>query len=145
MPRLLTGLLIPFIALIARHPNARGRVGLDGGVPCARLGGHAAVGEGPQVQPPRPTAVQGLDGRVAEDDHAAAVVPAAPGLLQRKIEQVLSRLGVDRLDYAYGDSALDIPLLDHADHPVAVYPEAKLRSVAEERSWEIIGKTASYP
>ena len=64
---------------------------------------------------------------------------------KRKIEQVLSRLGVDRVDFAYGDSALDIPLLEHADHPVAVYPEDKLRAFAQERGWEIIGETASYP
>ena len=64
---------------------------------------------------------------------------------EKKIEQVLSRLGVERVDFAYGDSALDIPLLEHADHPVAVYPEDKLRAVAQERDWEIIGETASYP
>ena len=64
---------------------------------------------------------------------------------EKKIEQVLSRLGVDRVDFAYGDSALDIPLLEHADHPVAVYPEDRLRAVALERGWEIIGKTSSYP
>ena len=64
---------------------------------------------------------------------------------EKKIEQVLSRLGVDRVDFAYGDSALDIPLLEHADHPVAVYPEDRLRVAARERGWEIIGETASYP
>lgn len=64
---------------------------------------------------------------------------------ERKIEQVLKRLDVKRVDFAYGDSALDIPLLEHADHPVAVYPEEKLRKVAQERDWEIIGETASYP
>jgi phosphoserine phosphatase len=64
---------------------------------------------------------------------------------EKKIEKVLSRLGVERVDFAYGDSALDIPLLEHADHPVAVYPEDKLRAVAQERGWEIIGETASYP
>jgi phosphoserine phosphatase len=64
---------------------------------------------------------------------------------EKKIEQVLSRLGVERVDFAYGDSALDIPLLEHADHPVAVYPEDKLRAVAQERGWEIVGDTASYP
>src|SRR5512145_1682284 len=47
---------------------------------------------------------------------------------ERKIEQVLSRLGVDRVDFAYGDTAQDIPLLEHADHPVAVYPDADLKS-----------------
>jgi len=64
---------------------------------------------------------------------------------EKKIEQVLSRLAIDRIDFAYGDSALDIPLLEHAEHPVAVYPEEKLRTVALERGWEIIGEKASYP
>ena len=64
---------------------------------------------------------------------------------EKKIEQVLSRLGVEQVDFAYGDTALDIPLLEHADHPVAVYPEGKLRVVAQERGWEIIGETTSYP
>lgn len=60
---------------------------------------------------------------------------------ERKIEQVLSRLGVDRVDVAYGDTILDVPLLEHADHPVAVYPEAKLKKIAMQRGWEIIGDT----
>ena len=63
---------------------------------------------------------------------------------ERKIEQVLSRLGVDRVDMAYGDTMQDIPLLEHADHPVAVYPDAKLKSVAQERGWEILGDAPSY-
>jgi phosphoserine phosphatase len=58
---------------------------------------------------------------------------------------VLARLGVERVDFAYGDTVLDIPLLEHADHPVAVYPDEKLRAMATERGWEIIGETASYP
>jgi len=63
---------------------------------------------------------------------------------ERKIEQVLSRLGVERVDYAYGDTAQDIPLLEHADHPVAVYPDEKLKAAALERGWEIIGEKSSY-
>jgi phosphoserine phosphatase len=39
---------------------------------------------------------------------------------------------------------MDIPLLEHADHPVAVYPDEKLRSVALERGWEVVGDTAWY-
>jgi len=58
---------------------------------------------------------------------------------ERKIEQVLSRLGVERVDFAYGDTAQDVPLLEHADHPVAVYPDEALRAVAEARGWEILG------
>ena len=64
---------------------------------------------------------------------------------EKKIEKVLSRVGVERVDFAYGDTILDVPLLEHADHPVAVYPDDKLRTVAEERGWEIMGMTASYP
>ena len=60
---------------------------------------------------------------------------------EKKIEQVLSRLAVDRVDVAYGDTILDVPLLEHADHPVAVYPDKKLKVVALERGWEIIGDT----
>jgi len=63
---------------------------------------------------------------------------------EKKIEQVLSRLGVDRVDMAYGDTALDIPLLEHADHPVAVYPDKKLKAIALERGWEIMGDTPKY-
>ena len=58
---------------------------------------------------------------------------------ERKIEQVLSRLGVDRVDFAYGDTVQDVPLLEHADHPVAVYPDEALKAVAKARGWEILG------
>ena len=54
---------------------------------------------------------------------------------EKKVEQILGKLGVSRVDYAYGDTVLDIPLLEHAEHPVAVYPDAKLKSVAVERGW----------
>lgn len=68
-------------------------------------------------------------------------VRVAGGLVaqERKIEQVLSRLSVDRLDFAYGDTEQDIPLLEHADHPVAIYPDEKLRATALARGWEILG------
>ena len=63
---------------------------------------------------------------------------------QNKIEQVLTRLGVKRVDFAYGDTEQDIPLLEHADHPVAVYPDKNLKQVALQRGWEIIGDTPKY-
>ena len=63
---------------------------------------------------------------------------------EKKIEQVLSRLGVSRVNFAYGDTVMDVPLLEHADHPVAVYPDEKLKSVAQARNWEIIGDTPKY-
>ncbi|MBI3161475.1 MAG: HAD-IB family phosphatase [Anaerolineales bacterium] len=63
---------------------------------------------------------------------------------EKKIEQVLSRLGVDKVDVAYGDTILDVPMLEKADHPVAVYPDAKLKKIAQERGWEIFGDTGWY-
>jgi phosphoserine phosphatase len=74
-------------------------------------------------------------------EYAAGKVRVAGELVaqERKIEQVLSRLGVDLVDFAYGDTAQDVPLLEHADHPVAVYPEEALKVVAEARGWEILG------
>jgi phosphoserine phosphatase len=64
---------------------------------------------------------------------------------ERKIEQVLSRLGVKRVDVAYGDTAFDIPLLEHADRPVAVYPDPQLKEAALKRGWEIIGSDSCTP
>ncbi len=58
---------------------------------------------------------------------------------ERKIEQVLRRLGVERVDFAYGDTEQDIPLLEHAEHPVAVYPNQKLKAAALAHGWEILG------
>jgi phosphoserine phosphatase len=34
---------------------------------------------------------------------------------------------------------MDVPLLEHAEHPVAVYPDERLRVVAVERGWEVLG------
>ncbi|HEX2994841.1 MAG TPA: HAD-IB family phosphatase [Anaerolineales bacterium] len=77
------------------------------------------------------TPVEYSDGKVRLHGELAAQ--------ERKIEQVLSRLSVDRLDFAYGDTEQDIPLLERADHPVAVYPNEKLKAAATARGWEIFG------
>jgi phosphoserine phosphatase len=63
---------------------------------------------------------------------------------ERKVEQVLTRINVERLDFAYGDTEQDIPLLEHAHHPVAVYPDEKLKKYAVAHGWEILGDTPSY-
>ncbi|HEX9333013.1 MAG TPA: haloacid dehalogenase-like hydrolase [Anaerolineales bacterium] len=63
---------------------------------------------------------------------------------EHKIKQVLSRLNVNKIDFAYGDTEQDIPLLEHADHPVAVYPDEKLKKYALAHSWEILGDTTKY-
>jgi phosphoserine phosphatase len=63
---------------------------------------------------------------------------------EKKIEQVLNRLGVEKVDVAYGDTILDAPMLEKADRPVAVYPDVKLKKIAQERGWEILGDTPWY-
>src|SRR5690606_30032546 len=73
------------------------------------------------------TPVKIVDGRVMLAGELAAS--------RKKIERGLSRLAVERVDFAYGDTEQDIPLLEHADHPVAVYPDKKLKVVALERGW----------
>ena len=78
------------------------------------------------------TAVEYKNGRVQVAGNLVAQ--------ENKIEQVLSRLSVDRIDFAYGDTEQDIPLLEHADHPVAVYPDEKLKKHALECGWEILGE-----
>ena len=83
------------------------------------------------------TPVEIVDGRVRMVGELVAS--------ERKIEQVLDRLGTARVDMAYGDTWMDIPLLEHANHPVAVYPDAKLMAVAQARGWEILGDAPSYP
>jgi phosphoserine phosphatase len=57
---------------------------------------------------------------------------------ERKIQEVLRRLGVEQVDYAYGDTFMDIPLLENAVHAVAVYPDRRLGEKAREKGWEIV-------
>jgi phosphoserine phosphatase len=83
------------------------------------------------------TPVEFVDGAVCITNDLVAA--------ENKIAQVLSRLKVERVDYAYGDTVQDIPLLEHAEHPVAVYPHADLKAAALERGWEILGDGTSYP
>lgn len=120
------------VARLVRHREEGAQVHIASSVvepfiePFARRIGAQVIGT--------PTEI--VDGRLRATGELAAK--------ERKIEQVLSRLGVDRLDVAYGDTWMDIPLLEHADHPVAVYPDEKLKSLAKERGWEIIGETPWY-
>jgi phosphoserine phosphatase len=46
---------------------------------------------------------------------------------------------VDKADIAYGDTRAHIHPLEHADKPVAVYPDEALKATALERGWEILG------
>jgi phosphoserine phosphatase len=39
--------------------------------------------------------------------------------------------------YAYADSISDLPMLEAVGRPVAVNPDRRLRSAAEERGWQV--------
>lgn len=43
--------------------------------------------------------------------------------------------------YLYTDSMVDAPVLEMIGHPVAVYPDAELASLAADRGWPMIGDT----
>lgn len=56
-----------------------------------------------------------------------------------KAEQLRGLLDGEALHAAYGDSLSDLPMLELAEQPVAVYPEPKLRELAVARNWRILG------
>ena len=72
-----------------------------------------------------------------ENGHMILAEPIAHG--QDKAAKIRKRLGVEHIDVAYGDTSADIPMLEMAHHPVAVYPDDTLKAVAQERGWEIFG------
>ena len=57
---------------------------------------------------------------------------------QHKAKKVRARFPDARIVAAYGDTLSDLPMLEMSDVPVAVYPDAKLRRVAEKRGWRVI-------
>ncbi len=56
-----------------------------------------------------------------------------------KAERLRERYGDEPVETAYGDSESDLPLLELARAPVAVYPDPPLRKIAEARGWRIVG------
>ena len=61
---------------------------------------------------------------------------------EKKVVLALSLAQKEDLDlassYAYGNSYLDIPILEQVGHPVAVNPDLRLARVAASRNWEIL-------
>jgi HAD superfamily hydrolase (TIGR01490 family) len=52
-----------------------------------------------------------------------------------------NRLEVDlRASYAYADSISDLYLLEMVGHPVATYPDERLRQLALERGWKVFSE-----
>ena len=57
---------------------------------------------------------------------------------ERKMELLREYLGSRELDYALGDSAADLPMLESARTPIAVAPDRELRLIANQRGWKIL-------
>jgi len=55
-----------------------------------------------------------------------------------KLEKLRDMIGNQQIDVALGDTFADIPLLEEAVEPIAVYPDNTLRQTALERGWKII-------
>ena len=83
---------------------------------------------------------------IEEDEHGifSGKPRGTPTFREGKIQRVkdwLAERGTKLGDYEswfYSDSLNDLPLLELVDHPVAVDPDATLRSHAAARGWEII-------
>ncbi len=61
-----------------------------------------------------------------------------------KVEALTRRIDPEGIDWsgswALADRLSDLPILELVGHPVAVHADRKLRRLARQRGWEIIGK-----
>lgn len=55
-----------------------------------------------------------------------------------KLQKLRAFIGQRKVDIALGDTFADIPLLEEALEPIAVFPDKELRKTALERGWRII-------
>jgi HAD superfamily phosphoserine phosphatase-like hydrolase len=67
------------------------------------------------------------------------VLPVNTG--EQKVAHIRSRYPDTHIAAAYGDTLSDLPMLEMSEQPVAVYPDAKLRRVAEARGWRVMPAT----
>jgi phosphoserine phosphatase len=58
-----------------------------------------------------------------------------------KLDRLSELIGSQKLDIALGDTISDIPLLELAERPIAVYPDRELRHQAVINGWEILEKS----
>ena len=120
---------------LREHQAQRHRVVIVSGTLSPLL---AAVGHVLEVEETVGTKPVLKDGRYSGATHRPTCQGA--GKVTR-LEQHLSQTAplVWQDCYAYADSYTDLPLLEHVGHPVAVYPDAQLRALAQSRGWPIIG------
>lgn len=81
------------------------------------------------------TEIEISDGRVTGE------ISGVPCFQQGKIQRLQQWLsGQPAIDsentWSYSDSMNDLPLLEYAQHPVVVTPDARLAALAKERGWE---------
>ncbi len=57
---------------------------------------------------------------------------------EKKLEKVKNIIGSNTLEIALGDTFADIPLLEQARQPIAVFPDRELRKTAVKRGWQIL-------
>lgn len=71
-------------------------------------------------------------------------IEGIPSFREGKVTRVQDWLARHRLDWdqlettVYSDSINDLPLLEHATHPVATNPDDTLRALATQRGWRIL-------
>ncbi|RNF38378.1 HAD family hydrolase [Planococcus salinus] len=72
-------------------------------------------------------------------DHRTPIAHIQGPLKTEKIKEALAGKEIDWANSsAYGDSFSDLPVLELVGNPVAVQPEPRLKTVAQQRNWEII-------
>jgi HAD superfamily hydrolase (TIGR01490 family) len=94
------------------------------------------------------TGVVGTEIELREGRLSGRVIPPACAgiekdrLTRRFLEA--HRLEIDfAASYAYADSISDLPLLEMVGHPVAVYPDAPLATLARERGWRVMPESGA--
>ena len=72
-----------------------------------------------------------------------SVLPLMSGATKAsKVQELIQARGWDvdwGSSYAYGDSFTDNYMMNLVGNPVAVYPDAKLHALAQEKNWEVLG------
>ena len=121
------------LAVIDEHRRAGRRVVVISSSPveivvplCRYLGLEDVIGTRPEID---------VDGRYTGSIDFYAYGPGKADA----IAELAAQEGLSLEDsFAYSDSITDLPMLEVVGHPVAVNPDRDLRSVAEERDWQVL-------
>ena len=78
-------------------------------------------------------------------------IDGIPTMREGKVQRMEHWLAERQLSWGdvestfYSDSMNDVPLLEKVDHPVATHPDARLRTLAQERGWRILDLFTPHP